>query len=180
MSESPNRLARAASGANSVTRGSVRPPATCCAATGSMMAAVTPSTGSVRRRLVDRSHCFPRREVRLGGRQAGDVREVGAGASGDGLIGYAERLDHHGADRPGHRVAGQQRRRDDRGAEHQSDHDQCASSSPTRDVSQPDLQEHQVAQRHDGHDADRERKDDRKADGQRASGKTEDAFHRDP
>ena len=94
VAESPNGSARAASGANSVTRGSVRPPAACWAATGSMMAAITPSTGRTAVAASIGGHRLARREVRLGGLQAGDVSDVGVGAAGDRLVGHAQRLDH--------------------------------------------------------------------------------------
>ena len=75
-----------------MTRGSVRPPAACCAATGSMIAAITPSTGSDSTPVVDGRYGVVSVEVGPGGVEPDVGRDLGVGAGGDRLVGDAEGL----------------------------------------------------------------------------------------
>ena len=112
------------------------------------------------------------------GGDGADVELRGA-ASGDDLVGAAERGGRRRADRLAHAVASGQRRRDDHRAEHRPDHDQRAARGTAADVAHAEAHEHGVAQGEDRHDAQHHHERDAEDGGERPDGHSEQLGHGD-
>ena len=106
---------------------------------------------------------------------AGDVVHGALGR--DDLVRLAERRGRGGSDRVAHRVAGDERGRDDRRAEHEPQHDEARPRAPAAEVAHSEPDEHGVSDGEHGEDPERHPEPDREDQEQGVERDAEELVH---